>query len=336
MPAWRWTFRATVIIGLIGLGGVVLDWVSAYNDDGHFYTAVSVEHAHLPVFTDKVRDAAVVIGLCAELPDLSKEYDAVSLGVRLIPSIQGLLWGGFSSCRGEAVRHMVTVHHYLHALTDGDATAVTAAAIATLMAVAPRGDSEGDLEPNRMCAAGFAVHLLGDSFAHRRLASPTRMYPPGLGHFRDDHNPDFILFNEQRTEKYLEYARALDTALKGTDNPLWPQLRDILSQNRNGAALGNRYNEQLNRDGLVRTLRGDVSIWAPYTPTVQALTNSGGIVLTRTCREVLGRYRPPGADQLNCNKIWKTFKDAAIPEFARRGIPAVCPLDDGWSDGVSG
>jgi hypothetical protein len=325
-----------LIIGLIVLGGVVLDWVSAYNDDGHFYTAVSIEHSHLPAFKEKVRDAAVVIGLCAELPDLSKEYDAVSLRVRLIPSVRGLLWGGFSSCWGEAVCHMVTVHHYLHALTDGAAETVTAAAIATLQALTPQGDSEGDLEPNRMCAAGFAVHLLGDSFAHRRLASPTRMYPPGMGHFRDDHNPDFILFNEQRTENYMQYARALDTAFKGADNPLWPQLRNILSQNRNGAALGNRYNEQLNRDGFVRTLRGDAPIWAPYNPTVQALASTGGVVLTRTCKEVLDRYRPPGGARLNCNKIWTTFKDAAIPEFERRGIPAVCPRDDKWSDGVSG
>ncbi len=322
------------ILGAIALAAIATDQGFAYNDDGHFYTAVSVENSRLPAFKDKIRDAAVLMGLCAELPDLSKEYDAVSLRGRLLASVQGSLWGGFSSCWGEDVCHMVTVHHYLHGLTDGDAEAVTAAAIATLQALVPHGGGVAELEPNHVCAAGFAIHLLGDSFAHRRLREPTRMYPPGLGHFRDDHNPDFILYNETRTNNYLRYAHALDTALESTDNPLWPMLTDFLKEARVGAALKNRYNEKTLRDRFKATLKTETIIWAP-DPSVEYLAKTGGIVLTRTCKDVLGMYKLNGIDQVNCNKVWQTYKNAAIPEFERRKIPAVCPRDDRWSDGVS-
>lgn len=333
-----------LIVCAIVLLSVVLDRVAAYNDDGHFYTTVSIAHSHLPAFKDKMRDAAVLMGLCAQLPDLAKEYDAVSLRVHLIASFQGSLWGGFSSCWGGDVCHMVTVHHYLHGFTDGDAEAVTAAAVATLGALLPKGESAADLEPNRVCAAGFAIHLLGDSFSHRQIRSPKRMYPPGLGHFRDDHNPDFILYDEERIQNYVKYARALDGALKSTpDDARWAALGELLKRSRAGAALGNRYNEIPLRDGFRGTLKltaGDhTQIWAPYKPTVEELTNASGIVLTRTCKDVLDTYKPAltlaGVQELNCNKVWKAYKDVAIPAFAQQKIPKTCPPDDKWSDGVS-
>jgi hypothetical protein len=90
------------------LGGVVLGRVAAYNDDGHFHTAVSIAHTRLPAFKDKGREAAVLMTLRTQIPDLAWEFDAVSLRVLVMKSASGWLWGGFTACRSDAVCHMVT------------------------------------------------------------------------------------------------------------------------------------------------------------------------------------------------------------------------------------
>ena len=308
----------------------------AYNDDGHFYTVVSIAHAHLPPYNGHTQDDAVLMALCAQIPDLAKEYDAVSLRVRTIPSITGSFWGMFSSCWGTDVCHMVTVHHYLHGLTDGKAEDVTRAAKATLRALL-RDLETGKQEEHgsRVCAAGFAIHLLGDSFAHRRLSTPTRMYAPGMGHFRDNHDPDFILFNPDRSHNYVAYAQALDETLQSQSAPSrWTTLRELLSQMQPGAHRDNLYNEKRLRDAFLNTLRADgtdhTPIWAPYKPPLES--GNEDLVLSRTCKDVLDGYQ---VRNVNCNTVWKLYRQAVVQAFAQEKIKPTCDTDDGWSDGVS-
>lgn len=337
----RLVLFAGVIVGAVTMVGAVHGRAAAYNDDGHFYTAVSIAHSRLPALQGKSRDAAVLIALCAQVPDLAKEFDAVSLRVRLAGSLQGTLWGGFSSCRGGDVSHMVTVHHYLHGLTDGNSDAVTEAAGKILQDLLPAGEGPEQLDPNRVCAAGFAVHLLGDSFAHRRIKDPKRMYPPGRGHLSDDHNPDFILYNTERSQSYLKYAQELDKALKSLPaDARWKALSGVLQQLSQGAELGNRYSEDALRNAFRETLRtstgDDTPVWAPYKPTVEELSKTGGLVLTRTCKEVLDTHAPAAAKtSLSCNAVWARYKEAAIPAFKNAKIAQTCPADDAWTDGLS-
>lgn len=330
---------AGVLIGGLLAGSVVFGRVAAYNDDGHFYTAISVARSRLPAFADKGQQSAVLMMLCAQVPDLAWEYDAVSLRVNITKSWQGWAWGGFSACRGTDVCHMVSVHHYVHALTDQDAEKTTAAAQATLDRLLDQGNAPDIADPNRVCAAGFAVHLLGDSFAHRRLRERTRMYPAGMGHFRDDHDPDYVLYDADRVEKYLVYARALDHAFRSkTGDERWTKLTDELAKLRGKASSTNKYNEVGLRDALLIGLGGeaDARIWAPYKPTIDQQAKDGGLVLSRTCKEVLDAHAPPALKGvLNCNTVWKRFKDAAVPAFNAAGIKPTCPTDDAWSDGVS-
>jgi hypothetical protein len=58
---------------------------------------------------------------------------------------------------------------------------------------------------------GLAIHAFGDSFAHRMIDDPARMYPPLAGHGieaikRNPHSPDRIDF---RPALYHQYADAL-------------------------------------------------------------------------------------------------------------------------------
>src|SRR4051812_30405525 len=58
---------------------LLLSWLArsagAYNEDGHFYTTVAVEHARTPPFQrgELPLSKAVLMGFCAQLPDLSND-----------------------------------------------------------------------------------------------------------------------------------------------------------------------------------------------------------------------------------------------------------------------
>jgi hypothetical protein len=165
------------------------------------------------------------------------------------------------------------------------------------------------------------------------------MYAPGLGHFRDDHNPDFVLYNKDgkdRTDLWLMYIEKLSDTLKLTfEKAHWDTLKQIVKQNLKGAKPENYFNEAATITGLRGTLNGpngDVTaVWAPYQPPVEKLSARDGWwerhVLQRSCQDVLAIYHPPGTAQLDCTKVWDIYKKTAIPEFTKRGIPPICPAD---------
>jgi len=271
---------------------------------------------------------------------LAWKFDAVSLRFYVTKSWQGWLWRGFSACRGTDVCHMVTVHHYLHALTDGDAAAATQAATRTLQTLLDQGNPPDIVDPNRVCAAGFAVHLLGDSFAHRRLRNPS-MYAAGMGHFRDNHDPDYVLYDDDRVKNYMIYARALDSAFRqhhrgsalerlGRPSQKAPSQRHARqSLRRDSAARG-----VAERPGPGRRRRAGVG--AVQARDLRA-DERGGLILSRTCKDVLETHAPAALKAgLNCNVVWQRFKAAAVPAFKEAKIAQTCALDDAWSDGVSG
>jgi len=325
---------AVAILGGVLLG-VVVDARSAYgyNEDGHFYTVTAVEHDREPPFEGGSRDEAVLTAFCAQLPDLANQLDATTLRANLIFSFSGTFWGAFSRCWSEDVRHMVAVHQYLHGLTDTAAQPVTDVAVAIIKTL--RRQEESHPDPNTACAIGFAIHLLGDSFAHRQLHGSTdHMYAPGMGHFRDNHDPDYIDFTEDRMKLWETYTNTLADALQiRFDQSRWTDLRKVVESNLGGTE-DNYFNSKEIIKGLRETLNdnGGIPIWAKYDPPVEDLTSQdswyGQHVLSRDFRDVVTKYTPPlHYTELTYEQVWGTYESVAIKEFEREKITAACPPD---------
>src|ERR1700753_3204577 len=78
---------------------------------------------------------------------------------------------------------------------------------------------------------GFELHLLGDSFAHRKLADESKYYDTGAGHgteLNEGLSPDRI---RRRPNLYIQYVEALTYVLARRANLAHPQaaLTRILS-----------------------------------------------------------------------------------------------------------
>ena len=146
--------------------GARLSWGVA----GHYYTVYFVLLA-------AGLDAAMAktLAFYAQMPDQVDELDATSAGVDIMFSV-----------RDAPVLRDVQIQMGLHALTGGDAEQETAGRARRL-----KGATLGSFE------FGLALHAYGDSYAHRQIGHPSRMYEPGFGHaveyvhFRDAHSPDF-------------------------------------------------------------------------------------------------------------------------------------------------
>jgi hypothetical protein len=64
-------------------------------------------------------------------------------------------------------------------------------------------------------AFGYALHRLGDSYAHTMVNDPSRVYPNGIGHGLQSHGPDKIA---RRSGLYSQYVQSLHNAMKDKFN----------------------------------------------------------------------------------------------------------------------
>ncbi|HXZ01420.1 MAG TPA: hypothetical protein VEI03_15605 [Stellaceae bacterium] len=314
---------------LAGILGVALLSRSSlgYNHDGHFYTIVAVEHDDDPPLSGLARDEAILIGFCGQVPDLADNLEAITLRVEEIPSLTGTLWGGFGLCWGDGVRRMATVHQFVHALTGSPAENVTAAAI-DLIRTLRSGQEAAKLDPVRACAIGFALHLLGDSFAHRRLDKPDRTYPPGLGHFRDGHDPDYI---ELRSALWDRYTRTLAAALGiSSDAAHWAALDRVAPDNAANGTEENGFNTKEIVDALTGLLGPDAPLWAGYSPPLEDLNNSDGLiasyVLEKSFDDIVAKYHRElqRYGTFTFDEVWALYLPAAMAAFRRHDVTTVC------------
>jgi hypothetical protein len=328
--------RQSLVRLFVILGGITACFPSfSYNEDGHFYSVIGAEHLRQPALEDQARDEAVVAAFCTQMPDLARELEAVTVRGRFWVFVNPLVWGAWGSfnfCFGNHVHHMVTAQQYIHALTGSPAGPVTDAAVAIVKRLRNQGGA--DFDPNRACAVGFGLHLLGDSFAHRRLVGPDRTYPPGLGHVRDLHYPDYVALNSARSYLWGAYARKLSEAL---DLKLGRERLEALSQFAIDHVGGDNAN-YFNADAIITSFMKSLSnpppdqaqVWAPYTPRVEEVYKLGTHILTKSFAEVAGNYAPvlpPGSSALDYRKTWKIFMEAAVSEFKQRDIPSVCTAE---------
>lgn len=319
--------RIALLAGILGAAVALSRSSPGYNYDGHFYTAVAVEHDDDPPLSGTARDEAILIGFCSEVPDLADDLEAITLRVKEIPSLTGTLWGAFGSCLGQGVRRMATVHQFVHALTGSPAQNVTDAAV-DLIKTLRGGQDPGKFDPTRACAIGFGLHLLGDSFAHRRLDQPDRTYPPGLGHFRDGHDPDYI---ELRPSLWEQYTRSLASALDlRIDGAHWAALDRVAPSNAANGTEENGFNTKEIVAALEGLLGQDMPLWAGYHPPVEDLNNSGGLIasyiLAKSFDDIVTKEYPElqSHGKLAFDDVWRLYLPAAVAAFKRHDVSTVC------------
>jgi hypothetical protein len=302
---------------------IALSWrpAKAYQVAGHFYSIVSElglqDRAALPFTDTQMR----VISFCAELPDLAKEFDAITTRAE-IPLWANVTWGVFSACWSNGVRHMVTTQHYLHALTGLPHDVTLAAGKRTLSHL--RGLV--DANPRSMeaaCALGFATHMLGDSFAHERMDHSGYQYDTGLGHFRDDTRPDHPLVTGERLQMWQHYLAEAGTNLRmalasqtlGTLDTLGARLFPVPAGTSN-------YDEAGLITGLSGAMGPERATLVPYGPPLEDL-NAGEYLLSTPCEAVVQQYGAALGTTFDCRAAWQTYLNVVGQTFAT--APAACP-----------
>jgi hypothetical protein len=180
-----------------------------YQDEGHLFTsAVVVYTAVDPQAGDAAEpllrpDVARMVALCTQLPDQSLEYDAVQVVNHHvhIGTAQSKAW-------------LQWVQEDLHALTGGNVQTMRQCASQVVDLAHSFVRSSNGQDWARVCALGFAIHLLGDSWAHFGFDGKGTLYSSPLGHFADYHEPDLPFYDApERVPNWLGYVGALRAAL---------------------------------------------------------------------------------------------------------------------------
>ncbi|MEQ1796186.1 MAG: hypothetical protein ABL970_18585 [Nitrospira sp.] len=332
-----WTHWWGVVVILVGWGSGM---AMAYNEGGHHYTvsAIFAEGRPATAIADPYK---VVEAFCAQLPDLAMELDAITQRQHVLWTKNEWRWGVFGDCQTNRCRHMVATHLFLHALTGTEVVPVRQAAGALIQAIdqevqAVQKASPQDIQHlvNLACERGFADHLLGDTFAHAELhgdeSKPIRLYPTGLGHWRDMHTPDFMLsrqvkkISQNTWQQWVEHASVIIEGRVG-GAAVTALAIDLSPEDRSD--MKDAFAEQALDMKLLKFLP-DLS-WKPYTPTL--LEWRTDTFLNTLCEEQL-QYGPskrtggtgvPSIQSIRpqCRTVWEGYLTRALRIFP----PAVLP-----------
>jgi hypothetical protein len=300
----------------------------AYVEEGHYYSVASLGQEPLPAAIVNSKQIAL-IALCAQIPDLSKELDAVTLKFdsTFRFSLGGWLWGGFGSCYDNEIRHMVAVHHYLHALTGAPVADTEIAARRTFLHL--RAAWSHDQSPKNACALGLAIHLYGDAHAHQDLRKPDHMYEAGMGHFRDDILPDLLAY-PGRPDKWKEYVNNLGDLLQ-----IGPSLHraDLLKipypYLDKAGSRGNRYFESNILDDLNKLASTSNPSWEKLKPPVENYSHD--LRQETSFDKVMSDYFPKLESPPKFVDVWSAFHEAAKQEFTNKSSSFPTKGDDKFS-----
>jgi len=152
-----------------------------------------------------------IISFCTQLPDEASELDAANLyfALRLLKVRDT-----------DFTNEVFTVEQISHGLTGGNSTILREVAERTIKKIIEDLNARPQIQHEQMitraCALGFALHLYGDSFAHRDLDNESKMYPTGRGHgLAAVTNPDHPLLDKRR-DPWKQYMQDMALLLKGT------------------------------------------------------------------------------------------------------------------------
>ena len=299
----------------------------AYDPAGHFYTMLALARTVIP---DTRGEEQELVAFCAQLPDMAVDLDATALYKNAVFSksfFQWARWGMFSTVGSPAIDKMVTVQHLLHALTGGQTQATQE--IARLVVNKVRASIEASTPRTKeraasLCALGFAVHFLFDSFAHVKLDDKDAMYDTGMGHAGDWHYPDYPLcaelgawprliqhcnFSEAEGKRFAAWMRLWTNATKDIDAPctgcVQGARKDFLAAARKLGATAkdsNKWNEESLRTELSKNLNAEAYgkfIEAhPSEKPCEAVLKDG-----LKNQDLLRRYRP----SFTCTDAWNVY-----------------------------
>ncbi len=284
---------------------------AAYDYPVHFYsTAYVARTLNLAPQSQEWQ----LLALCTHLPDESVELAALNnrRGLRLRDHLG---WGLFSRRASASTRRMITNHQLLHALTGGEATATTDAAVRIARrlwqeAAAAAGPPRGGIRPRTasLCALGFGLHLLGDSFAHRKLSDRARdrMYRTGLGHFADATLPDAVLRRHTDPPEYnlhywRDYALALTEVVNGA-GPVDPQVAALFDELRGISENEGRRANRVAQQRILAHFAGPAlpNAWRPESHRKEP------------CEAYLRKlYDAPPGPPFTCQDVWRRFRVVA-------------------------
>jgi hypothetical protein len=186
-------------------------------------------------------------------------------------------------------------------------------ALARAVRPPPGGDSTA------LCALGFALHLYGDAFSHRRLDDPRVMYPPGRGHAGDLHRPDYILYeptagSHLRAGAWRDHLLAAGALLGGfpLDAALVRQKTPEVMRLPSSAPAPSVWNTY--REGDIRGILARGLPLPALTPPPEQKPSG------RCQAYVDGVFRDRHFGALpapRCAEVWRLFRSVAEPALAR-------------------
>lgn len=320
----------------LGTGHTTLGFEQA----GHFYTISMAASMLQPPLTES---QALFVSFCTQLPDHAADLSATGAYalVRKDWKSPGALvrWLRKNEADSEGIRRMVTVQQLVHGLTGGTASAVRDVAgrtVQTLRQQATRTDSFAN-----WCAVGFALHLYGDSFAHRVMGDPgddpDKVYSTGQGHAWHLHYPDWPLCGQLKPKSLfnLNPIRNCESARFNRFEE-WAQYWKEAS----GFLVPGSSVNQLVYDRIVTEVRGLANSAADYNdweePEMAGRLAQAGAVgaagsflaaqgSSKPCESVLALALDTewvkrvvgnrGPSEFTCGSAWSTFYKVVVDEY---------------------
>lgn len=217
-----------------------IDRTGLWAEAGHFYTTYAVALA-----AGLSQQRAFALAYYSQLPDEVADFEAIevveeagkALGVlamekELSRKTFGFFSGPTTAQMDSAVDRVVNlsnIQYGLHFLTGKDEAGI-AKARSSLVSAIKDGRFSSDWE------LGFAIHTLGDAYAHTYNSADGKLmsYKTGKGHLLHGKLPDQITSSAANYAKYADYVANLYTLLGGQgDAASNPHIVDLLKNAAN-------------------------------------------------------------------------------------------------------
>ncbi|XDD49995.1 hypothetical protein AB3N59_16770 [Leptospira sp. WS92.C1] len=294
--------------------------LGAYQEDGHFYTVQTVlNNFHTP--SPLTKEETALVAFCAQLPDEVPEFDAISVYRKFAMDSpwQFLIWVFTDRGSRNTLGRMAEIQQLLHGLTGGNSEHLRQVSIMILDQLRKELTSKKEKMPEKLCALGFAFHLLGDSFAHRKLRNSKKMYPTGRGHASDMTLPDQPVHSDSRVTEWENYAKGIPNLFRSNLKEIivkddFPKVRELTSDHNPWHCIFGTKCEDNMRKILLNRLKLSDS-FPKYNPIQK------GRYQATDCQEYIQKvveskdipFTPDCADS------WKIYKNTSLEVWKRLG-----------------
>ncbi|EJP02038.1 hypothetical protein LEP1GSC034_4444 [Leptospira interrogans str. 2003000735] len=294
--------------------------LNAYQEDGHFYTVQTVLN-NFQTSSPLTKEETALVAFCTQLPDEVPELDAISVYQKfaLKYPLDYTRWVFTDQGSSEILGRMAEVQQLLHGLTGGNSEHLRNVAIVTLDRLRTELTSKNEKSPEKLCALGFAFHLLGDSFAHRKLLNSKKMYPTGRGHASDMTLPDHPVYNDDRVLEWEKYAKGIPSLFRSDLKEIvikddFQKARKLTGNNYPWHCIFGRKCEDKLRRILLHRLRESDS-FPRYNPIQK--DRYPAVNCQEYVQRVVEQKDIPFTP--DCGKSWKIYKQVSLDVWKRLG-----------------